>query len=227
VSLDGKGDWDLERRGAETVAKAAAAAGVSRITLISGASVCEENAWFPMTAAKLAAERAVQASGVPYTILRCTMFMETLRNMVREGKAMLLGDQPQRWHFLAADDFARMVSRAYASPEAANRVLVAFGPEALTLEEALRVYVDRCAPGTPVMKIPFFILGLMSWLPGRAELRRVALPLMKYFAKVPEQGSPVEADRLLGKNEITLERWCAAQLEPPSPTPEEAAPSPP
>jgi uncharacterized protein YbjT (DUF2867 family) len=52
----------------ESVARAAAASGVDRLSIVSGASVCEANAWFPMTRAKLEAERAVQRSGVPYTI---------------------------------------------------------------------------------------------------------------------------------------------------------------
>jgi uncharacterized protein YbjT (DUF2867 family) len=43
VNLDGGLDPDLERRGAENVARAAARTGVQRITLLSGTSVKEEN----------------------------------------------------------------------------------------------------------------------------------------------------------------------------------------
>jgi len=71
----------------------------------------------------LAAEQAARSSGVPFTIFRCTMFMETLPKFVRDGKAMVMGRQPHPWRWLAADDYAAMVARAYELPEAAGKVL--------------------------------------------------------------------------------------------------------
>ncbi len=73
LNLAGGADWDLERRGAVTASRLAEESGIRRLTIISGASTCENNAWFPGTRAKLEAERAIIDSGVPYTIFRCTM----------------------------------------------------------------------------------------------------------------------------------------------------------
>ena len=72
VNLDGGLDPDLERRGAENVARAAARNGIHHITLLSGTSVREENCWYAGTKAKFEAEAAVRASGVPYTIFQAT-----------------------------------------------------------------------------------------------------------------------------------------------------------
>jgi uncharacterized protein YbjT (DUF2867 family) len=210
LSLNGAGDWDLERRGAEAVAALAAPAGVGRISLISGASVCAENAWFPMTRAKLAAEEAVMASGVPYTIFRCTMFMETLPRYVRDGKATLMGRQPHAWRWIAAADYAAMVVRALETPAAAGKVLQVRGPQALTMEAALEVYRRARAPEAKAMTAPFWLLQIIALLPGNRELRRVGLPLMRYFAKVPEAGDATETDALLGKPATTLDAWCSA-----------------
>jgi len=211
LSLDGKGDWDLERRGAECVAAAARQAGAQRISLISGASAAEENAWFPMTRAKLAAERAVAQSGVPFSILRCTMFMEMLPRFVHGQRALVMGAQPNPWHFVAAADYARMVSRALVAPEAADKTFLVLGPEALTMEQALESYRSLCAPQAKLTRVPFFLLRLMSLMPGRTELRQVGLPLMRYFAAVHECGSSAETDRILGKPETTLEAWCRSR----------------
>jgi uncharacterized protein YbjT (DUF2867 family) len=208
VSLNGAGDWDLERRGAEAVASVASKAGVQRISLISGASTCVANAWFPMTRAKLEAERAVEASGVPFTIFRCTMFMETLPMFVRDGKAMVMGRQPHPWRWLAATDFAAMVARALELPEAAGKVLHIRGPEALTMEQAVEIYRKLCAPKAKSMHVPFWMLQVMALLPGAQELRRVGLPLMRYFSKVPETGDPAEAEAMLGAATTTVEAWC-------------------
>jgi NADH dehydrogenase len=208
MSLNGAGDWDLERRGAEAVAALAANAGVQRISLISGASTCEDNAWFPMTRAKLDAERAVSQCGVPFSIFRCTMFMELLPKFVRGGKAMIMGRQPHAWRWTAAMDYAAMVARAYELPEAANKVFHVRGPQALTMAEALEVYRRVRAPQVKVVTVPFWVLRIVASLPGGRQLRREALPLMRYFSKVPEAGDPTEANDMLGAPSTTLEAWC-------------------
>lgn len=211
LNLSGGGDWDLERRGAEAASRAAAALGLRRLTLISGASTCEANAWFPGTKAKLEAERAVAASGVPYTVFRCTMFMELLPKMVRGGRAMILGEQPNPWHWIAADDYASLVSKALDRPAAENKTLYVYGPEALTFEQAVRIYQRICAPEAAVTTMPFWLLRILSWLPGRGELRRVGLPIMRYFTKVTEIGDATEANALFGAPTTTVEAWSTAR----------------
>lgn len=66
-------------------------------------------------------------SGVPYTIFRATWFMETLPLFVRGRAATIIGRQPHRLHWLAADDYARMVARSYRTPEAPGRALYLYG----------------------------------------------------------------------------------------------------
>jgi len=207
LNLSGGADWDLERRGAETASKVALELAIRRLTIITGASTCEENAWFPGTKAKLEAERAITASGVPHTIFRCTMFMELLPKMVRGRRAMIMGNQPTRWHWIAGDDYAAMVSKAFATPAAAGKTLYIYGPEALTFEEAMRIYQPICAPEARISKMPFWMLRVISWMPGRGELRHVGLPIMKYFSKVKEIGKPIEANALLGAPSTTVRAW--------------------
>lgn len=211
VNLDGRGDWDLERRGGRCVARAAKKLGTARATLISGASACEANATFPMTRAKLDAEAAFVEQGVPHSAFRCTMFMETLPNFVKGGKLLLMGAQPNPWHWLAANDYARMVSLAHRTPEAAGKTLHLRGPEARTFEQAIELYGSICAPGMPLKRLPFWLLSLVALMPGRTELRNVGLPIMRYFSRVTEVGDPTEANALLGAPTTTLSQWCRAR----------------
>ena len=81
----------VDQVSAENVATLAPKLGVERITYISGATVCEENSWFPMVAQKLGAEKAIQACGVAYTIFCPTWPMEQLARFARDGKAFMLG----------------------------------------------------------------------------------------------------------------------------------------
>jgi hypothetical protein len=49
--------------------------------------------------------------------------MESLRRQVRGTRAIVLGRQPHPLHLIAAADFARMVSRALTTPDAAGKRL--------------------------------------------------------------------------------------------------------
>ena len=82
---------EVEQQVAETVAKVAPRHGVERITYISGATVAEENRWFPMINRKFLAEKAIQESGIPYTIIRPTWVMDGLPLFVNQGRAAVLG----------------------------------------------------------------------------------------------------------------------------------------
>jgi len=208
LSLDGAGDWDLERRGAVAVGELAPRHGLSRITTISGASTREENAWFPMTRAKLAAERAIADCGVPFTVFRCTMFMEMLSNFVRGNKVIVMGKVPQKWRFIAARDYARMVSASLSNERAEGKTLYVYGPEGITIEDAVERYRAACAPEAKLVHVPFWILSIMALFPGRERLRRVGLPLMRYFSQVSESGDGAEANELLGAPTTTLDEWC-------------------
>ncbi len=199
-------DPDLESRGTANVARAAARAGVGRLTYVSGMTVAEQNAWFPMVRAKLRAEEAIRQSGVPYSIFRPGFVMETLDKSFRGPFALVVGRQPHPFHMVAAADFARMVSAAYARPEAANKVFVIHGPQAYTWRQALKRYCALARPGYRIVTLPFWLAEIIARVGRRAELR-AALPFLRYLARIGERGDPTEANAVLGAPTISLEEW--------------------
>jgi uncharacterized protein YbjT (DUF2867 family) len=198
---------NLERRGAEIVSRVAFEKGVKRISVITGATTCEANAWFPATRSKLDAEIAVKSSGIPYTVFRCTMFMESMPKWIIQNKAYIVGEQPTLWHWIAAEDYAMLVSKAFATPEAENKTFYVYGPESMTIEEALTTYT-LTYPDVKLTRIPFWWARILSLMPGNAKLRK-SLPMFEYLPKVSEP--PAEANSLLGEPKITVHAWCEAQ----------------
>jgi len=101
------GSPPLEVNGTTNVAHCAARAGVARLTYLSGASVCEKNAWFPLTRAKPEAQAVIRAAGVPYTTLEPTRHKpaalagERVSPRLRCGLIWSCPAAPRR----AADDF--------------------------------------------------------------------------------------------------------------------------
>jgi uncharacterized protein YbjT (DUF2867 family) len=192
---------------AQNVAALAPKLGLQRITYVSGATAFEENRWFPMTAQKLAAEEALRACGVAYTIFCPTWPMEMLPRYARGGQPLMIGDRPLPVHWFAADDMAGMVSAAYRSEGAANRKLFIHGPEQVTTVEALARYCQAFHP--EVTSVP-----LMPIAAARATAESTGNPmlgffaeLMAYFEKVGEMGDPSEANQLLGAPSTTLDAW--------------------
>jgi uncharacterized protein YbjT (DUF2867 family) len=199
----------VDQLSAENAAAVAARLGLDRITYVSGATVCEENRWFPMTAQKLAAEEAIRACGVPYTIFCPTWPMEQLPRFARGGQPLLIGNQPTPNHWFAADDMARMVAAAYQTEAAANKRLFVHGPEAITTPQALERYCRVFYPeveSIPVM--PIEAARATAESTGNQMLGFFA-GLMAYFEKVGELGDPTEANQLLGAPATTLDAWIA------------------
>lgn len=213
INLHGLFDPDLERRGAETVVRAALQAGIERISYLSGASVCEENAWFADTKARLMAENCIRSSGIPYTIFRAHFFMETLVKLVRGKLLLQIGRHPHPYDWVASADYARMVARAYATDQAACKVFYVCGPQAWTMREALGILQRTAYPDHRLVYLPIWAARLIARAGNRQELLAV-LPFFEYCEKIHTNlsGDPTEANAVLGAPVTTLEQWARQAL---------------
>ena len=105
--------------------------------------------------AKLAQERLIKASGIPYTIVRATQFFEFLRAIVAaagtDDKHVRLSNascQP-----IAAEDVAKAVADAALGAPVNNTVEIA-GPERLPLSELVARYLKATKDPREVISDP-------------------------------------------------------------------------
>lgn len=203
ISLPG----EAELEAAKLVARLAPAHGIARITYISGATVAEETRWFPMIDRKAQAEAAIQASGIPFTILCPTWIMESLPMFVMHGRAAILGKQPAPYHWVAARDLAQIVVAAYRQEAGERNRIIVLGPEAIQMKEALSRY---CAVFHPeivrVSAMPFWLANLIAAL-TRAQGLKAASEMMAYFEKVGEGDARPAPAGILGMPAMTLDQW--------------------
>jgi uncharacterized protein YbjT (DUF2867 family) len=201
-------DFDrIEHHGTEAIVKAAQRQGVTRITYLSGASVAKDRSWFAPTKAKYNAEQAIIQSGLEYAIFRATWFMESLPLFVRDNQATIMGKQPLGIHWLAAEDYAGMVAKAYLLDGPLNNIFLAWGPEEYTFNKALEIFCSINYPNVKVNNVPLAVLRFFAAITFSRPLKEV-LPLMRYFEKHGEVGDPTSTDEMLGAPQITLEEWC-------------------
>jgi uncharacterized protein YbjT (DUF2867 family) len=193
----------------ELVAAAAPRHGADRITYLSGATVHQSNAWFPMVAQKLRAETALRSGATSWTVLCPTWPMEQLPRFVIDGHATVIGDQPTPLHWYAAADLARMVSRAFQVDDAANRRLFVHGPQGLPMRAAVERFCRAVHPDIDqVAVMPLGQAHAAAEATGNDVLRFMT-DLMGYFDRAGERGDPTDANRLLGAPTTTLDEWLA------------------
>lgn len=201
-------DFDrVDHHGTRIVAEAAHAANVGRVTLISAYAVSPEKADTPESRSKVKGEAALKSSGVPYTIFRCSWFMETLPLFVQGKNISLIGNQIHPLHWIAAADYARSISNSYKTEETLNKELYIFGPEAYSMGEAMKIYTELAAPDVKITPVSTRMLSILGTLTFNTEWKSLST-LMGHYERHGEEGSPEEANRLLGAPKMTLKEWC-------------------
>jgi uncharacterized protein YbjT (DUF2867 family) len=201
----------VEHRGTANVAVAAARHEVERIGYLTGSLVREAyGPKIPEHRAKLAAEQAIQESGVPYTFFRPTYFTNTLPRHVQGPVIVALGRQRLALHPVCAEDFAVQVAHAFATPEAANREFYIHGPEQVTLHQALDIYRRVVAPDKRLVTIPLPVMATIDRLFMGGKLAP-NLQIMHLLSRLGERGDPSAATSVLGAPTTTVEAWCHAQ----------------
>ena len=201
----------VEHHGTANVAAAAARYEVERISYLTGSLVREEyGPKIPEHRGKLAAEQAIQESGVPYTFFRPTYFTNTLPRHVQGPLIVALGRQRRALHPVCAEDFAVQVSHAFATPAAANREFYIHGPEELTLPQTLDTYRRIVVPDKRLVTIPLPVMAAIDrfFMGGKLAPN---LQIMRLLARIGERGDPCTATNVLGAPTTTVEAWCHTQ----------------
>jgi uncharacterized protein YbjT (DUF2867 family) len=211
ISLKGgptEADFDrMDHIATRDIALASKEMGVGRITIISAYAVSQEKADTPESRSKFKGEQALKSSGVPYTIFRASWFMETLPLFVQGKQISLIGNQIHPLHWIAVQDYARMVSKSYQTEKTLNKELYIFGPESYTMGEAMKIYAEIAAPDVKVSPVSTKMLSILGTLTFNTEWKSMAT-LMGHYERHGEDGSPEEANRLLGAPTTTLKEWC-------------------
>src|SRR5215469_16168502 len=132
---------------------AEAAAGVRHHVALSivGTDRTADNGYFR---AKVAQEKLIKASGIPYTIVRATQFLEFLGAIAAsstDGNIVRLA--PGQFQPIAADDVATMVAdAALAAPR--NSIIEIAGPERAPFNEFIARYLKAVGDPRQVVRDP-------------------------------------------------------------------------
>jgi NADH dehydrogenase len=135
--------------------------------------------------AKHAAEETLRASGIRWTIVRATAFIETWatimgQQLVTSGKIPVFGRGDNPVNFVSATDVSALVELAVTDRSLCGRVLELGGPDNLTFNQLAAVVQEISGHHGAVRHIPRPTLRTMAWLtaavkPALARQARAAL----------------------------------------------------
>jgi len=152
-SFEDKAVLEFFQTSGRNVHAAEAAAGVRHHVALSivGTDRTPENGYFR---AKVAQENLIKASGIPYTIIRSTQFMEFIGAIAGEGgKGSTVRISPGLFQPIAADDVAAIVGDvAVAAPR--NGIAEIAGPERAPFYEIVARYLKAVGDPRPVVPDP-------------------------------------------------------------------------
>ena len=192
----------VDRDGQLAVIAAAADEGVERFVYVSYSGAIGKDD--PLTLAKRAVERTLKHSGMSWTVLRPSCFMESwlgpdLGFDFAAGRARVFGDGNQPISWISLDDVAAFAAEAVDSEEARNAVVELGGPEALSPLEAVRIFEAVSGRPFEVEVVPEAALREALARAGDSREKSFAA-LMLAYAK----GNPIPMEDTAGRFGVDL-----------------------
>ena len=144
----------VDVEGTQRLLRAASLAGVQHVVFISIVGI-DRNPYFPYYRSKLEAERIVEQSPVPWTILRATQFHEFVLRSIRFLDRLPIMPVPKGFLLQPIDTREvanRLVELALSPP--AGRVPDIAGPEVGTFADFAKAYFDAYGRDHGILEVP-------------------------------------------------------------------------
>jgi len=198
---DGDSIQTVDLEGQLNLVDAAKAANVSHFVLVSFPQTDVE---FPLQSAKRVVEDRLKSSGLTYTILQPTFFMEVwlspaLGFDAANAQAQIYGTGENKLSWISYKDVAKFAVLSLDNPEASNAVIQLGGPEALSPLEVLRIFESVQGREFAVQHVPEEAL--------RGQKESSSDPLQQSFAGLMlyySQGDVIDMRETLQKFPVRL-----------------------
>jgi uncharacterized protein YbjT (DUF2867 family) len=172
--------YAVDQEGQISLVQAAQPARVSQFIYISYfANIDAGDDPSPLTVAKRSVEECLTGSGMMYTILRPSCFMEIWLSPVLgfdypNAKAQIYGEGVNKLTFISLSDVAEFAVQSIDNPAARNAVIELGGPEALSPLEVVKIFEEVGGQQFATQHVPEDML--------RAQYAQASDPLQKSFS---------------------------------------------
>ena len=150
---------------------------------------------------RLEGHAMIAASGIPHTFFAPTHFMELLPNMIQGRALQWVGNTGVKVYWISVADYARQVVKAFQQPEVVPTDVPVQGPEAITVRQAMKLFVANYDPSLKIRVAPLWVMRLIGLFNPRM---RFVAHLFAYFGNHEDPFYAEQTWRELGKPATTL-----------------------
>jgi uncharacterized protein YbjT (DUF2867 family) len=134
---------------------------------------------------KFGIEDYLKFTGIPYTILRPTAFMESWcarigHQVMNDEIVTIYGNGKNPINFISAEDVARFIVIALENPQLCNQTLTIGGPQSLTFDKVVATYESLIGKKAQKKYIPSWQLKWMSKMYGPMNETKARFMGMQY-----------------------------------------------
>jgi NADH dehydrogenase len=193
---------NIDLEGMKNLIDAARKAGVQHFIYTSFSGQMDLD--FPLRNAKRAVEQHLQKSGMVYTILRPSYFMEVWLTAATgfdtaNAKVQLFGDGTNPVSYISYLDVAKFAVESLENPAARNATLELGGPEKLSQLDAVKIFENTGSKKFDIQFIPKEAL--------ESQVRTATDPMQKSFSGLMlclANGDPIDMKEILSAFPIKL-----------------------
>jgi uncharacterized protein YbjT (DUF2867 family) len=191
----------VDQQGQLNVIEAALHAGIKKFVFISVYKVNYES---PLETAKRTVEIVLKETGMRYTILQPTVFMEIwlspfLGMNYPHGEATIYGDGKNKLSWISLKDVAKIAVASLDSPIAENATITLGGPEPLSPLEVVAIFEKHAGKPFKVQHVPVDVLK-SQYATAQDSMSKSFASLMLAYA----EGNEIDMQQVIKDFEITL-----------------------
>ena len=211
MSTDVNTPFANDREGVQNILKAVNRDRIKQILTISGLGAFQKNIvpekdMFVPNIIRMQGHELLRQSGIPYTILHCTWFIDSFTAYLRKGTYSIIGSNEHPIYWISASDYSRQLMQAIGNPAAFNKDYPIQGKEGLVHKEAALAFFRIYDPGIKVSELPGGVLRIMALF---NKQMKVLVAMDRYFKRYKEEFLAAEHGtfRDLGEPQLTLQDY--------------------
>lgn len=196
----------IEEAGNRNLIAAAAEGGAAPHVVYLSVLMAERAQFVKPFAAKLETEQVLRQSGLPFTVLRPSNFIESVvGDFVSNGIANLAGTFPHPTSPISVHDIGEIAARCLAGVGPSGAAHELFGPETMSFPEVITRWADTSGLVVKFRSMPLPVFRVVTTLASPVRpMFPVIYSLIKSFNELDWSGDAAEARRLAGRELHTV-----------------------
>lgn len=202
-----------EREGMRNILASVDQSTIKQIIMISGLGALDNHSkpgsfeFIPNTIRKQG-HRILKDSGIPYTILHCSWFIDSFLFYRRKDTYTVIGNNTDPIYFTNCHDYAMNIVHALDNEAALFQEFPVQGKEGIIHSEAARRFYDEYAPSSKVKVLPPWLLNTLASI---SKEMKFVKHMADYSRHSPESFLAQEFGtyRILGNPEMDTEGYAS------------------